>query len=68
MRIKLNTFLDVKEFVSICSNVPGEITLKQNKYVVDGKSIMGIFSLDLSNELELLVDNSYEENFEKFIV
>ena len=38
----------VKEFVNITQNYSCEILLKSGKYVVDAKSILGIFSLDLS--------------------
>lgn len=41
----------VKEFVTITQNYACEILLKSGKYVVDAKSILGIFSLDLSQPL-----------------
>ena len=39
----------VKEFVNITQEYAYEILLKSGKYVVDAKSILGIFSLDLSS-------------------
>lgn len=48
MKININTIEKAKEFVSICSKYhDGDILVKQNKYAVDGKSILGIFSLNL---------------------
>jgi phosphotransferase system HPr-like phosphotransfer protein len=41
----------VKEFVAITQESECEILLKSGKYVVDAKSILGIFSLDLSKPL-----------------
>ena len=50
---------NVKEFVKIVQDYPYEIDLKSDKYVVDAKSILGIFSLDLSKPLvvEILADD-----------
>ena len=45
----------VKEFVNVTQNFPEEILLKSGKYVVDAKSILGIFSLDLSQPLTVEV-------------
>ena len=47
MKIRLSTIADVRDFVNIVSKSEGEIDLHSGRYVVDGKSIMGIFSLDL---------------------
>ena len=39
------------EFDKIVQDYPSEIALKSHKYVVDAKSLLGIFSLDLSKPL-----------------
>lgn len=49
--ISLEMAQRVKEFVAITQNCEYEILLKSGKYVVDAKSILGIFSLDLSKPL-----------------
>ena len=49
--ISLQMAQRVKEFVAITQNHEYEILLKSGKYVVDAKSILGIFSLDLSKPL-----------------
>lgn len=51
--IALNSIIDVKEFVNIVSKETCEIDLVSSRYVVDAKSIMGIFSLDLSKPIRL---------------
>lgn len=51
--IMLNSIVDVKEFVNIVSRFPYEIDLSSSRYVVDAKSIMGIFSLDLSKSIKV---------------
>ena len=48
IKISLEMAQRVKEFVNITQNYACEILLKSGKYVVDAKSILGIFSLDLS--------------------
>ena len=49
----LNSIMDVKEFVNIVNRFPSEIDLTSSRYVVDAKSIMGIFSLDLSKPIKV---------------
>ncbi len=51
IKISLEMAQRVKEFVNITQNYPCEILLKSGKYVVDAKSILGIFSLDLSQPI-----------------
>ena len=53
--IRLSTIQDIKKFVEIASLTPVEVDLCSDRYVVDGKSIMGIFSLDLSKPITLEV-------------
>ena len=52
-KINLATIGNVKDFVNVTNAFTGDVTLKSQKYVVDGKSIMGIFSLDLSKPIEV---------------
>ena len=51
--IMLNSIIDVKEFVNIVNKCPYDIDLSSSRYVVDAKSIMGIFSLDLSKPIKV---------------
>ena len=53
IQISLAMAQSVKEFVRIVQDYPGEILLKSGKYVVDAKSILGIFSLDLSGPVTM---------------
>ena len=55
MLVNINSVEKVKAFVQITSRVDFEADLVSGKYVVDAKSIMGIFSLDLSKPIELKV-------------
>ncbi|MDR1559881.1 MAG: HPr family phosphocarrier protein [Clostridiales bacterium] len=56
--VLLNTIEKVKGFVNIISTHDGDFDLSSDRYVVDAKSIMGIFSLDLGKSLRLDIHNS----------
>ena len=64
MLINLEMVSKVKDFVQVSQSCTSEITLGSGKYIVDGKSILGIFSLDLTKPLELTCDN--EQDYAKF--
>lgn len=49
--IRLFSINDVKEFVNAACNADFDIDLISGRYTVDAKSIMGIFSLDLSKPI-----------------
>ncbi len=70
--IKLNTIEDVRNFVNIVSKYRTEIDLKSGRYVVDAKSIMGIFSLDLLQPIEMTIhDDSADDiikDIDKYII
>lgn len=56
VKISLGTIEKVKDFVSIMTRLSTEIDLISGRYVVDAKSIMGIFSLDLSKPITLRIN------------
>ncbi len=51
--IRLSTIADVRDFVNIVSKSNIDIDLASGRYLVDAKSIMGIFSLDLLSPIKL---------------
>lgn len=51
--ISLKSIGDVKDFVNIVNKYDFDIDLTSGRYVVDAKSIMGIFSLDLSKPIKV---------------
>lgn len=53
--IVLNSINDVKNFVNVVTKYDYEIDLISGRYVVDAKSIMGIFSLDLTQPIKVEV-------------
>ena len=53
--ILLKSIEDVKEFNRIVAVYDGDVDLVSGRYVIDAKSIMGIFSLDLSKPIDIEV-------------
>ena len=55
VHIMLNSIDKVKSFVNTIGNYESDFDLVSGRYVIDAKSIMGIFSLDLSKPIELSI-------------
>ena len=53
VKISLNSIDKVKSFVNTITKYDYDFDLVSGRYVIDAKSIMGIFSLDLSKPIEL---------------
>ena len=51
--ILLSSINDIKAFVNIVNKYEFDVDLTSGRYVVDAKSIMGIFSLDLSKPIKV---------------
>lgn len=67
--IQLSTVERVKDFVNAISDFDCSVDLVSGKYCVNGKSIMGIFSLDLSQPitLEATVGEDAKDAFAKAV-
>ena len=57
VQISLNSIDKVKSFVNYITKFDYDFDLVSGRYVIDAKSIMGIFSLDLSKPIELTIHN-----------
>ena len=62
--VLLATIDDVKRFVNIVNKYDFDVDLVSGRYAIDAKSIMGIFSLDLSKPIKL---NAYADDAEEFL-
>ena len=51
--VNINSIDKVKRFVSAITSFDNDFDLVCDRYVIDAKSIMGIFSLDLSKPIDL---------------
>ncbi|MCX7658152.1 MAG: HPr family phosphocarrier protein [Oscillospiraceae bacterium] len=63
VKIMLGTINDVKTFVNTVAKYDFDVDLVSGRYAVDAKSIMGIFSLDLSKSIELQAHTDSPEAF-----
>ena len=63
--VSLNTLEEIKAFNQWCESFYGDILVSKGHYCVDGKSIMGLLSMDLENVLVQLVSTN-EEDYVKF--
>lgn len=65
IKISLNSIDKVKTFVHEINRFNSEFDLVSGRYVIDAKSIMGIFSLDISKPIDL---NIYDtENLDEIL-
>ena len=66
VKISLNSIDKVKSFVNDITKFDCDFDLVSGRYVIDAKSIMGIFSLDLSKPIDLNIhaDDNVEEIME----
>lgn len=73
--IKVDSVDKVKDFVKVTNKIIPDMDLIVGRYIIDAKSIMGIFSVDLTRKIRLKIhsDNEKEctgirKKLEKFIV
>ena len=67
VKISLNSIDKVKSFVNEITKYDYDFDLVSDRYVIDAKSIMGIFSLDLSKSIDLNIhadDNEIDKILE----
>ena len=65
VQISLNSIDKVKSFVNTVTKYDCDFDLVSGRYVIDAKSIMGIFSLDLSKPIDLTIHT--EENIDEVL-
>lgn len=73
VKISLNSIEKVKSFVNDITRYDAEFDLISGRYVIDAKSIMGIFSLDISQPIDLNIhcdgdDSEIMKALEPYIV
>ena len=72
VKISLNSIDKVKSFVNDLTKFDSDFDLVSGRYVIDAKSIMGIFSLDLSKPIKVEVHSDdcdkFMEELDKFII
>ena len=72
--IQLTSVSDTKAFVDAANRLDCDVDVICGRYLVDGKSIMGLFSIDLSEPIQVQVQGSqaqadiFKSSIEKFLV
>ena len=66
-KVMLNSIDKVKRFVNITSRVDGDVFLQSGRYIIDAKSIMGIFSIDLTKPLEMSFEKCSDEERDNYL-
>ena len=65
--IRINTIEDVKNFVTTVTKCNYDVDIVSGRYAIDAKSIMGIFSLDLMQPVEMTIQGDASEELLKSI-
>ena len=65
-QVQLNTIDRVKRFVKICDSFEEDIDLSSGRYIIDAKSIMGIFSFDLMKPLNIRIHSQNVDTIKRF--
>lgn len=67
VKISLNSIDKVKSFVNDLTKFDTDFDLVSGRYVIDAKSIMGIFSLDLSKPIDLNIHAEAESSINEIL-
>ena len=61
MTILIDNVIDLRKFNNIAMTFPCEIDVISGRYTVDGRSLMGLLSLDLSKPVQIKYRTEYHE-------
>lgn len=65
--LSIRTITKVKDFVNCNWNFDGTVDVISGRYIIDGKSIMGVFSLDLTHSVHVKLTSNSESEIEKLL-
>ena len=66
LRILLNEFSKIQKFNNIITNFESDIDLVRGRYVIDAKSLIGIYTLDLSKPINVVIHSDDEKEIIRF--
>lgn len=66
-KVKFATFEKVNQFIRVITNFESDVDLVSGRYVINAKSAMGVYSLDLTKELELNIYEKVEGETERLV-
>lgn len=65
--LSIRTITRVKDFVNCNWDFDGTVDVISGRYIIDGKSIMGVFSLDLTHSVHVKLTSNSESEIEKLL-
>lgn len=65
-KIRLNNAIEVQEFVEIASKCEFDVDVQYRHFIFDGKSLVGLMNMDLSNEL-IVIYHGFNPVFEAML-
>lgn len=64
--VTLNDFIKIKNFSSEVGKFESDIDLVKGRYIIDAKSTIGIFTLDLSSPVDVIIHSDNEDEIKRF--
>lgn len=64
-KMRLKSIQDVKEFIEAVTMCEFDVDVCRDRYMIDGKSVLGLLSFDLSKELEVTLHTDKESDISK---
>ena len=64
--VYLNDFMKAKNFTQAVSKFESDIDMVRGRYVIDAKSIVGIYTLDLSEPIDVVLNSDDNEEIDRF--
>ena len=64
--VTLNDFIKIKNFSSEVGKFESDIDLVKGRYIIDAKSTIGIFTLDLSAPVDVVIHSDNEDEIRRF--
>jgi phosphocarrier protein HPr len=64
--VKISSTEDIQKFISIVNSIECDIDLVKGSVIVDAKSLMGIFIIDVSQPTKIVIHSDDESLLDKF--
>lgn len=64
--ILINEVTSVNAVVTTCLSFEEDVLIKSGKYVINAKSLLGVYSLDLSKPIEISIETDNEDHIKQF--
>lgn len=66
--VDIKSVNNIKQFCKIANSCKRDVTAQAGRYIVDAKSIMGLFSLDLSGKVRITYDENIDTRFKEQVL